>query len=98
MKIINFTKNISKAILTGVKKFFIVVMQLGIFAFVAIVFFSIVGYISSLFGLVIGKSDNTFADYAFTGYAWFIGSILVAMLTGAVYSACAIIKDIWKRS
>jgi hypothetical protein len=98
MKVINFTKNISKAILTGAGNSLLAAMCLGIVALVVVGFFSIVGYISSLFGLVIGKSDNTFADYAFTGYVWFIGSCIVGLFAASIYNACVIIKSIWKRS
>jgi hypothetical protein len=100
MKLLNFTKNLSKNIAKGIGHLFIIIaftlaVLAGTFSAVAAI-----GYISSLFGFLINTSEpHHFADdYVLTGYIVFLFGAAVGFVGRAIYFAIKEIKNIWKNS
>lgn len=100
MKLLNFTKNLSKNITKGIRYLFIIIaFSLAVLAgtFSAL---AAIGYISSLFGFLLHTSEpHHFADdYVFTGYIAFLFGVGVGIIGRGIYLMLKMMKQIWKDS
>lgn len=104
MKLINFIKNIGKSLLNTLHGTLITVGYLGICVLFFASLFTGIGYISSLFGVMLNAQNPYFwfESYLFTGY---IESLLVIFVFGGLNLIYTVIKyvfceilDIWNRS
>lgn len=100
MKLLNFTKNLSKNIAKGIR--YLIIFIAGVLVMLASTFSALaaIGYISSLFGFLLHTSEpHHFADdYVFTGYIVFLFGVGVGIIGRGIYLMLKMMKQIWKDS
>jgi hypothetical protein len=97
MKLINFTINLAKATLKGFGNVLSVLLSIGILVGGCFAALSIVGYVSSLFGLLI-VPKNGGGEYIFTGYVVMFAFVLLYAIGAGIRALYEKIKEIWQDS
>jgi hypothetical protein len=103
MKLINFTKNLSKSILIYARVALYFCLSMGAVIFIFVVCLSVFGYIATLFGVPMpkptdGSVDVWFVGYTVLGYCCFVVATILALVCAAIYSAYKVVKNIWEKS
>jgi hypothetical protein len=96
MKILNFAKNLAKSALRGLAVVFSALLGTVLLMGGCFICIYIIGYASSLFGLLIPAKDGD--DYIVTGYVVFVILALLCIISIAIHGMCVKIKEIWQDS
>ena len=97
MKLLNFAKNLAKATLKGLGNVLGVLLGIGILVGGCFVALTIVGYVASLFGLLIVPKDGG-GEYIFTGYVVMLAFVLLYAIGAGIRALYEKIKEIWQDS
>lgn len=97
MKLINFTINLAKATFQGLANILVFLLSIGILVGGCFAALSIVGYVSSLFGLLI-VPKNGGGEYTFTGYVVMLAFVLLYAIGSGIHALYEKIKEIWQDS
>ena len=96
MKILNFAKNLAKSALRGLAIVFSALLGMVLLMGGSFICIYIIGYASSLFGLLIPAKDGD--DYMVTGYCVVVVFALLCIIGVGIRDLCAKIKEIWQDS
>jgi hypothetical protein len=96
MKLINFAKNLAKATLKGLEGVLSVLLGMGILVGGCFAALSIIGYVASLFGLLIESKDGD--NYILAGYMVMLACVLLFAIGVGIRMLYEKIKEIWQDS
>jgi hypothetical protein len=96
MKLINFAKNLAKSTLKGLGNILAALLGIGILVGGCFVSLFAIGYVASLFGLLLESKDGD--HYVFTGYIVVLAFALFYAIGVGIRELYEKIKEIWEDS
>jgi hypothetical protein len=96
MKLINFAKNLTKAIIKGIGIILSALSGIGLLVGGFFTCLFTIGYVASLFGLLIPAKDGD--HYIFTGYIVVLAFALLYAIGTGIRALYEKIKEIWEDS
>ena len=97
MKLINFTKNLTKTAINGCITVLVIILTLASLMGGVYTVLAVIGYLASLCGVLIYTNDGT-SQIVFTGYVICIAFGVLYFIGYGISLLVTTIKEIWKNS